>query len=264
MAQRGHGLIMVMGKGGVGKTTIAAAIALGLAERGHAVHLSTTDPAAHLAGALAGEVDGLQVDRIDPKAETERYIAKIMAGKGKDLDEDGRRLLLEDLRSPCTEEVAVFHAFSRIVAEAREQLRRAGHRTHRPHAAADGCAGAYHKQMLRDLDPGVAGRMSTPLMRLQDPDWTRVLLVTLPETTPVSEAAALQADLRRAGSSRSAGSSTSLAVSGTRDPLLRVRLVTERTQIARVQNGLAKRASLSGGETTPRSEWGNFELCHER
>ena len=121
-----------------------------------------------------------------------------MAGKGKDLDEDGRRLLLEDLRSPCTEEVAVFHAFSRIVAEARGSFvvldtAPTGHTLLLMDAA-----GAYHQQMLRDLDPGVAGRMSTPLMRLQDPDWTRVLLVTLAETTPVSEAAALQADLRRA------------------------------------------------------------------
>src|SRR6188472_3030920 len=110
---------MVMGKGGVGKTTIAAAIALGLVHRGHTAHLSTTDPAAHLAMTLAGEVPGLRVDRIDPKAETERYVEKIMAARGAHLDEDGRALLREDLRSPCTEEVAVFHAFARIVAEAR-------------------------------------------------------------------------------------------------------------------------------------------------
>ncbi len=245
LAAAGHGLIMVMGKGGVGKTTIAAAIALGLVERGHAVHLSTTDPAAHLAGALAGEVDGLQVGRIDPKAETERYIAKIMAGKGKGLDEDGRRLLLEDLRSPCTEEVAVFHAFSRIVAEARGSFvvldtAPTGHTLLLMDAA-----GAYHKQMLRDLDPGVAGRMSTPLMRLQDPDWTRVVLVTLAETTPVSEAAALQADLRRARIEPFAWVvNRSLATAGVTDPVLGARARAELAQIARVQDGLARRLAI--------------------
>ncbi|MBX3638037.1 MAG: TRC40/GET3/ArsA family transport-energizing ATPase, partial [Rubrivivax sp.] len=123
LAAAGHGLVMVMGKGGVGKTTVAAALALALVARGHAVHLSTTDPAAHLAatlqGAGEGVPDGLQVDRIDPAAETQRYIDKVMATRGAALDEAGRALLLEDLRSPCTEEVAVFHAFSRTVSQAR-------------------------------------------------------------------------------------------------------------------------------------------------
>jgi arsenite-transporting ATPase len=119
LAADGRGLIMVMGKGGVGKTTIAAAIALGLVQRGHTVLLSTTDPAAHLAMTVAGEVAGLRVDRIDPKAETERYIAKIMAQRGAKLDAQGQALLREDLASPCTEEIAVFHAFSHIVSEAR-------------------------------------------------------------------------------------------------------------------------------------------------
>jgi arsenite/tail-anchored protein-transporting ATPase len=119
LARKDRGLVMVMGKGGVGKTTIAAALAVALAARGKAVHLSTTDPAAHLATTLEGSVPGLVVDRIDPVAQTQRYVDKIMASRGRDLDAAGRALLLEDLRSPCTERVAVFHAFSRIVSEAR-------------------------------------------------------------------------------------------------------------------------------------------------
>jgi arsenite/tail-anchored protein-transporting ATPase len=99
----GHGLVMVMGKGGVGKTTIATAIAVELARRGLPVHLTTTDPAAHLAATLAEEVPGLEVSRIDPREETRRYTEHVLATTGKGLDAAGRALLEEDLRSPCTE-----------------------------------------------------------------------------------------------------------------------------------------------------------------
>jgi arsenite-transporting ATPase len=252
IAQGAHGLIMVMGKGGVGKTTIAAAIAVGLTKRGHAVHLSTTDPAAHVAFVVDGAMPGLTVDRIDPRVETERYVAKIMASRGRDLDAQGRALLLEDLNSPCTEEVAVFHAFSHIVAEARSAFvvldtAPTGHTLLLLDAT-----GAYHRQMTSQLEPSGAGRIVTPLMRLQDPTHTRVILVTLPETTPVSEAAGLQEDLRRAGIEPFGWViNKCLTASGTHDPLLRLRLARERTQIARVQNGLAKRAFMIGWRSKP-------------
>jgi arsenite-transporting ATPase len=252
IAHAERGLIMVMGKGGVGKTTIAAAIAVGLAKRGHAVHLSTTDPAAHVAFVVDGVMSGLTVGRIDPVVETERYVAKILASRGRDLDEQGKALLLEDLASPCTEEVAVFHAFSHVVAEARAAFvvldtAPTGHTLLLLDAT-----GAYHRQMTRQLEPSGVGRVITPLMRLQDPAYTRVILVTLPETTPVSEAAALQDDLRRAGIEPFGWViNKSLTASGTHDPLLRLRLVRERAQIARVQNGLAKRAFIIGWRSKP-------------
>jgi arsenite-transporting ATPase len=246
LAGDGRGLIMVMGKGGVGKTTIASAIAIGLVGRGHSVHLSTTDPAAHLAMTLDGELPGLLVDRIDPKAETARYVAKAMETRGRDLDEAGRALLREDLESPCTEEVAVFHAFSRIVGEARSAFvvldtAPTGHSLLLMDAT-----GAYHRQMVQNLpaQPG-SGRLITPLMRLQDAAYTHVILVTLAETTPVSQAAALQEDLRRAGIEPYAWViNKCLVASGTRDPLLRRRLSGERVQIARVHDGLAKATYL--------------------
>ncbi len=247
-----HGLVMVMGKGGVGKTTIAAAVAVGLAKRGHAVHLSTTDPAAHVAFVVDGVMPGLTVDRIDPRVETERYVAKILASRGRDLDEQGKALLVEDLASPCTEEVAVFHAFSHVVAEARSAFvvldtAPTGHTLLLLDAT-----GAYHRQMTSQLAPGGSGRIVTPLMRLQDPAYTKVILVTLPETTPVSEAASLQDDLRRAGIDPFGWViNKSLAVSGTRDPLLRLRLDHERTQIARVRNRLTKRAFIIGWRNKP-------------
>ncbi|MCU0957139.1 MAG: arsenical pump-driving ATPase [Hydrogenophaga sp.] len=243
LAMAGHGLIMVMGKGGVGKTTIAAALAVGLVQRGHSVHLTTTDPAAHVADTLGGSLPGLKVGRIDPKAETEAYIAKIMASRGKELDEQGRALLLEDLQSPCTEEVAVFHAFSRVVNEARTAFvvldtAPTGHSLLLMDAT-----GAYHRQMTRQYEGSTSARhIITPLMRLQDPDTTKVLIVTLPEVTPVSQAAALQDDLRRAKIEPWAWViNKSIAASGTTDPLLQARLGGEHRQAVRIAGGLASR-----------------------
>ncbi|MGQ2967562.1 MAG: arsenical pump-driving ATPase [Allorhizobium sp.] len=243
IAASSKGLVMVMGKGGVGKTTVAAAVAVGLAARGHTVHLTTTDPAAHLSFVVgAAAMPGLTVDRIDPEAETARYIDKIMATKGRDLDDAGQALLREDLASPCTEEVAVFHAFSRVVGEARSNFvvidtAPTGHTLLLLDAT-----GAYHRQMTRHMDDTAPGRMVTPLMRLQDPAYTRVLLVTLPETTPVSEASALQDDLRRAGIAPYGWVvNKSMAITGTRDPLLRARIRGEKAQIERVKSDCASR-----------------------
>jgi len=243
LALAGRGLIMVMGKGGVGKTTIAAALAVGLVRRGHSVHLTTTDPAAHVADTLNGSLPGLKVGRIDPRAETEAYIAKIMASRGKDLDEQGRALLLEDLQSPCTEEVAVFHAFSRVLNEARTAFvvldtAPTGHSLLLMDAT-----GAYHRQMTRQYEGSASARhIITPLMRLQDPDTTKVLIVTLPEVTPVSQAAALQDDLRRAKIEPWAWViNKSMAATDTTDPLLQARLAGEVRQTERIANGLARR-----------------------
>ncbi|MFM5362354.1 arsenical pump-driving ATPase [Aeromonas veronii] len=198
LAADGHGLIMLMGKGGVGKTTLAAAVAVELASRGLPVHLTTSDPAAHLSETLAGSLPHLEVSRIDPHAETERYRAQVLATKGAALDEQGRALLEEDLRSPCTEEIAVFQAFSRIIREAGKHLvvmdtAPTGHTLLLLDAT-----GAYHREIARQM--GNRGlHFTTPMMQLQDPKQTKVLIVTLPEPTPVQEAANLQADLRRAG-----------------------------------------------------------------
>jgi arsenite-transporting ATPase len=163
-----------------------------------AVHLSTSDPAAHLSETLHGTLPRLSVSRIDPHEVTEEYRAQVLASKGASLDAAGRALLEEDLRSPCTEEIAVFQAFSRVIREAGKQFvvmdtAPTGHTLLLLDAT-----GAYHREVVRQMQ-GTHLHFSTPMQQLQDPKQTKVLLVTLAETTPVLEAANLQADLRRAG-----------------------------------------------------------------
>ena len=193
----GHGVIMTMGKGGVGKTNVAVNVAVELARRGHKVHLTTTDPAAHVAETLGGSVDGIRVSRIDPAAETRAYSEEVLRTAGANLDAAGRALLEEDLRSPCTEEIAVFRAFARIVDEGEHgfvviDTAPTGHTLLLLDAAE-----SYHREVLRTA--GAAPEEVRRLLpRLRDPAFTKILLVTLPEATPVHEAAALQRDLERA------------------------------------------------------------------
>jgi len=243
IARNEHGLIMLMGKGGVGKTTMAAAIAVRLAEMGFDVHLTTSDPAAHLSTTLNGSLNNLQVSRIDPHEETERYRQHVLDTKGGELDEAGKRLLEEDLRSPCTEEIAVFQAFSRVIREA-------GKRFVVMDTAPTGhtlllldATGAYHREIAKKM--GDKGHFTTPMMQLQDPERTKVLLVTLPETPPVLEAANLQADLERAGIHPWGWIiNNSLSIADTRSPLLRLRAQQELPQIESVKLQHASRVAL--------------------
>ena len=244
-ATQQSGLIMTMGKGGVGKTLTAAAIAVLLAEQGFPVHLTTTDPAAHIRGFLSqlAEIPAtLTVDRINPKEETQRYIDKIVQQKGKNLDEEGIKLLLEDLKSPCTEEVAVFHAFSKAISESRRKFvvmdtAPTGHTL----LLLD-TAGSYHRDIMRNMS-AQHGKIRTPYMALQDREHAKVLLVSLPETTPMQEAAALQEDLKRAGIAPYAwiiNQSLSM-VSGLTDPLLKSRAAAESEIITTIKERLSEK-----------------------
>ena len=231
LAQQRTGVVMTMGKGGVGKTTVAARVASELARRGLAVTLTTTDPAAHVAEAASELIaDGaarLEVTRIDPAAETRRYTAEVLATAGAGLDAHGRALLEEDLRSPCTEEIAVFRAFAETVAQGRDRFvvidtAPTGHTLLLLDAAE-----AYHREVLRKPS-GSPEAVQQLLPRLRDPAFTHILLVTLPEATPIHEAMQLERDLARADIRPFAWvvnqSLTPLAVT---DPVLRARQAHE-------------------------------------
>lgn len=232
LAEADHGLVMTMGKGGVGKTTVAAAIAIALVQRGKKVLLTTTDPAAHLSSTLGNDVDGLEVSAIDPEKAIQEYRDHVMATKGAKLDDAGRAALAEDLMSPCTEEIAVFKQFSRAVNKARHQFvvmdtAPTGHTL-----LLMDTTGSYHRDITRHLDDDQRGHVTTPLMRLQDPDHTKIIVVTLPETTPVTEAQALASDLERANIYPWAWVvNNSLAAAHPTSPLLATRARSEQPQL---------------------------------
>ena len=251
IASTGHGVILTMGKGGVGKTTIAATVAVALADRGFPVHLTTTDPAAHITTTLDGDLPNLRVTRIDPRQETDEYSAEVMNNAGAGLDENGRALLAEDLRSPCTEEIAVFRAFARSVALGDRgfvvlDTAPTGHTILLLDAAL-----AYHREAARQAN-SMPAEVHRLLPRLRDTTFTRVLIVTLPEATPVHEAAALQRDLRRADIHPYAWivnqSLTPLCV---HDPLLRLRQRAEHQFIAEVAGQLTSTSVLVPWQIAP-------------
>ena len=233
IAAGGPGIVMTMGKGGVGKTTVAAAIALALSDRGLPVTLTTTDPAAHVQDILPDAPTNLVVTRIDPALETEQHCARVLGEAGRTLDAEAMALLAEDLRSPCTEEVAVFHAFARTVAGARDRYvvidtAPTGHTLLLLQSSQ-----SFAAQSTAGAAGGTKSDAAALFGALTDASFTRILLVTLGEATPVHEAFALRDDLARAGLTPYAWVvNAALSATTTTDPVLLARAGNENRWIA--------------------------------
>lgn len=235
LSETGKRVIFTMGKGGVGKTTVASAIAVGLAEKGHHVHLTTTDPAAHIDHVMYGEQGNVTISQIDPKMEVENYRKEVIEQSKDTVDEEGLAYLEEDLRSPCTEEIAVFRAFADIVEKANNEIvvidtAPTGHTLLLLDAAQ-----AYHKEIARS-SAEIPQSVQNLLPRLRNPEETSVVIVTLAEATPVHEASRLQEDLKRAGiHPKWWVINQSFYATHTNDPLLRGRAQSEVQWIQAVQ-----------------------------
>ncbi|MCK8603686.1 arsenical pump-driving ATPase [Desulfoferrobacter suflitae] len=245
LEEQGTGVIMTMGKGGVGKTTMAAAIAAELAQRGHAVVLSTTDPAAHVAQAIGKDLPNLTVERIDPKVETDRYVATVLEKNRSKLSADDMALLEEEMRSPCIEEIAVFQAFAHTVAKGEKgfvvlDTAPTGHTLLLLDATQ-----SYHREVAKSVDE-LPEAVKTLLPRVRDPKFTKVLIVALPEATPTHEASALQEDLRRAGIEPYGWIvNRCFAFSGTGDPALCAKGVDELYYLNEILDRHAQRVVVS-------------------
>ena len=193
----GKRVIFTMGKGGVGKTTLATDIALKLTALGAKVHLTTTDPANHINYDLAVKA-GIAVSRIDEAEVLEKYKNEVRSKAAEAMTAADMEYIEEDLRSPCTQEIAVFKAFAEIVDKADNEIvvidtAPTGHTLLLLDATQ-----SYHKEVERTQGE-VTGAVANLLPRLRNPKEIEVVIVTLPEATPVFEAERLQMDLQRAG-----------------------------------------------------------------
>lgn len=245
-AEKDMRIIFTMGKGGVGKTTMASAIAVGLAEKGLKVHLTTTDPAAHLEYTFQqkGVYDNLTISRLDPKKEVQAYKKTVLSQNKNQLDEDALAYLEEDLNSPCTEEIAVFQAFADIVEKSKDEIvvidtAPTGHTLLLLNSAE-----SYHKEISRSTGT-VSESVQNLLPKLRNPEETSVVIVTLPEATPVLEATRLRDDLKRASIEPVWWViNQSLYAQQTTDPILQSRADAEKVWINRVSEEIAMRTSI--------------------
>ncbi|MEZ0482299.1 arsenical pump-driving ATPase [Planococcus sp. SSTMD024] len=239
-------VIFTMGKGGVGKTSVASAIAVGLSEKGHKVHLTTTDPAAHLAYTFEGSGirDNLSISSINPDIEVARYKDAVIEQAGSGMTEEELAYLKEDLESPCTEEIALFQAFAKVVEKSENEIvvidtAPTGHTL----LLLDSTE-AYHKEMSRSTGD-VPDSVKNLLPRLRNPKETGVVIVTLAEATPVLEAARLEEDLKRAGiEPKWWVINQSLYATNTADAVLRGRAISEKKWIRKVDEELAEKCAI--------------------
>jgi len=226
-------VIFTMGKGGVGKTTIACAIAQGLSQKGKKVYLTTTDPAGHMGVDMENE--NIIVSNIDEAEELRKYSDEVIGkAKAANMSQDDIDYIMEDLESPCTQEIAVFRAFAEQVEKAEDGVvvidtAPTGHTLLLLNSTE-----SYHKEMQRS-NADIPESVMNLLPRLQNKAETEVVIVALPEATPVFEALRLEADLKRAGiMNKWWVMNASLLATDTKDPFLRARANNEEKWIKQI------------------------------
>ncbi|MHC1772865.1 MAG: arsenical pump-driving ATPase [Flexilinea sp.] len=230
----GKKVIFTMGKGGVGKTSIAATIALALSRKGVKVHLTSTDPADHLKYVIQGS-ENITLSKIDEKQELQNYQNEVLNKARETMNEEDLAYVKEDLRSPCTQEIAVFRAFAEIVDEAENEVvvidtAPTGHTI----LLLDSTQ-SYHREVQRTKGE-IPLSVQRLLPRLRDAAQTDVIIVTLPEATPVFEAKRLRDDLSRAGiENKWWVVNQSLSMTDTKDPMLVARANAENQWLEKVK-----------------------------
>ena len=240
------GLIMTMGKGGVGKTSIASLIAYELSSLGHKVTLSTTDPAAHLDYIKNNNTKDLIIEKIDPKYETQKHISRVIKQNENKLSSDDMALLKEELNSPCIEEIAIFEAFASTVNKAKERFvvldtAPTGHTLMLLDAS-----NAYHKELSKNVKNENSDDLIQLIPLLKDKKFTKILLLALAEATPTHEAKALQEDLQRAGITPYAWViNRSFVLCKTSNRVLQHKALNEVKYINEIKNTLSKKVVIS-------------------
>lgn len=248
-------VIFTMGKGGVGKTTIAAAIAMGLSEKGEKVHLTTTDPAAHLKFVI-NESSGITLSHIDEHAELKKYQEEVLAKARETMSDEDIAYIEEDLRSPCTQEIAVFRAFAQIVENAENEIvvidtAPTGHTL----LLLDSTQ-SYHREIQRSQGD-IPESVKKLLPRLRNADETEVIIVTLAEATPVYEALRLEEDLQRANiAAKWWVINSSLYHTGTTNQMLAAKASNEIEWINKVDEHTAGKFAIIG--------WSPYEIKGEK
>jgi len=241
-----NGVIMTMGKGGVGKTTIASMIAHKLSSRGHKVTLSTTDPASHLEYIAQNEQSTLSIEKIDPKIELERHVKEVIEKNENILSKEDMDLLKEELSSPCIEEIAIFQAFAKTISKGVDgfvvlDTAPTGHTL----LLLDSSQ-SYHKEVLKNSKDKNSDELGSLLPRIKDSKFTKVLITTLAEATPTHEAKALQEDLQRAGITPYAWVvNKTFANSGTSNNLLCQKGLNELKYINEIKTDLSSQTVIS-------------------
>jgi arsenite-transporting ATPase len=208
-------IIILTGKGGVGKTVTACTLAVKMAEKGKTL-LFTTDPAAHIGQVLETEVNhipvniagGLWAVNIDQKTAVEEYRRKIMDdARTSGYNDELLASLEEELESPCTEEIAIFEQFANLLNEPGWDYfvldtAPTGHTLRLLELPFE-----YKKQLDMKLKGNTTAtdnsqantKIEALIKRLKNPEQASFLLVAYPEFTPIHESHRAMKDLERVG-----------------------------------------------------------------